>query len=60
MMQTGGPGVRRGDNETTGFVRGLGLFDSTMIVVGVMIGSADRLRSGGGTTALIAWEHIAG
>ena len=39
MMQTGSPGVRRDDNETTGFVRGLGLFDSTMIVVGVMIGS---------------------
>ena len=25
--------------QETGFVRGLGLFDSTMVVIGVMIGS---------------------
>jgi len=38
-MPTASPGVRRDEQETTGFVRGLGLFDATMIVVGVMIGS---------------------
>ena len=46
----------------SGFVRGLGLFDSTMIVVGSMIGSgifivsADIARQTGSTGGLlIAW-----
>src|SRR5487761_1150617 len=30
---------RRGQSDSPGFTRGLGLFDSTMVVVGIMIGS---------------------
>jgi APA family basic amino acid/polyamine antiporter len=50
------------DTESSGFVRGLGLFDSTMIVVGSMIGSgifivsADIARHTGSTGGvLVAW-----
>src|SRR5262245_26271316 len=35
------------DNKTTGFIRGLGLLDSTMIVAGSMIGSGIFIVSGG-------------
>ena len=51
-----------GDTESSGFVRGLGLFDSTTIVVGSMIGSgifivsADIARNSGSTGGLLsAW-----
>jgi APA family basic amino acid/polyamine antiporter len=52
--------------EATGFVRGLGLFDSTMIVVGSMIGSgifivsADIARRTGSTGGLLAAWLITG
>jgi basic amino acid/polyamine antiporter, APA family len=52
--------------ESTGFVRGLGLFDSTMIVVGSMIGSgifivsADIARHTGSTGGLLAAWVISG
>ena len=54
------------DVETSGFVRGLGLFDSTMIVVGSMIGSgifivsADIARHTGSTGGLLAAWVITG
>src|SRR2546423_5463248 len=35
------------ENKTTGFIRGLGLLDSTMIVAGSMIGSGIFIVSGG-------------
>lgn len=54
--------VASAKSETTGFVRGLNLFDSTMIVVGSMIGSgifivsADIARHTGSTGGLLlAW-----
>ena len=50
------------DADSSGFVRGLGLFDSTTIVVGSMIGSgifivsADISRKSGSTGGLlVAW-----
>jgi APA family basic amino acid/polyamine antiporter len=52
--------------ESSGFVRGLGLFDSTMIVVGSMIGSgifivsADIARHTGSTGGLLAAWVITG
>src|SRR5467141_183223 len=52
--------------ESSGFVRGLGLFDSTMIVVGSMIGSgifivsADIARHMGATGGLLAAWVISG
>src|SRR5467141_1743460 len=52
--------------ESSGFVRGLGLFDSTMIVVGSMIGSgifivsADIARHMGSTGGLLAAWVISG
>jgi APA family basic amino acid/polyamine antiporter len=52
--------------ESTGFVRGLGLFDSTMIVVGSMIGSgifivsADIARHTGSAGGLLAAWIITG
>jgi basic amino acid/polyamine antiporter, APA family len=52
--------------ESSGFVRGLGLFDSTMIVVGSMIGSgifivsADISRNTGSTGGLLAAWIITG
>jgi APA family basic amino acid/polyamine antiporter len=52
--------------ENTGFVRGLGLFDSTMIVVGSMIGSgifivsADIARHTGSAGGLLATWIITG
>src|SRR5271163_25633 len=52
--------------ESSGFVRGLGLFDSTMIVVGSMIGSgifivsADISRHTGSTGGLLAAWLITG
>jgi APA family basic amino acid/polyamine antiporter len=52
--------------ESSGFVRGLGLFDSTMIVVGSMIGSgifivsADIARHTGSTGGLLAAWVISG
>jgi APA family basic amino acid/polyamine antiporter len=52
--------------EASGFVRGLGLFDSTMIVVGSMIGSgifivsADIARRTGSTGGLLAAWLITG
>src|ERR1017187_3319014 len=55
-----------GDTESSGFVRGLGLFDSTMIVVGSMIGSgifivsADIARHTGSTSGLLAAWIITG
>jgi APA family basic amino acid/polyamine antiporter len=54
------------DREASGFVRGLGLFDSTMIVVGSMIGSgifivsADIGRNTGSTGGLLAAWIITG
>jgi len=54
------------DQEASGFVRGLGLFDSTMIVVGSMIGSgifivsADISRHTGSTGGLLAAWVITG
>src|SRR6266478_1583334 len=54
------------DTESSGFVRGLGLFDSTMIVVGSMIGSgifivsADIARHMGSTGGLLAAWVISG
>jgi APA family basic amino acid/polyamine antiporter len=54
------------DAESSGFVRGLGLFDSTTIVVGSMIGSgifivsADIARHAGSTGGLLAAWVIAG
>src|SRR5579872_983972 len=54
------------DLESSGFVRGLGLFDSTMIVVGSMIGSgifivsADIGRNTGSTGGLLAAWIITG
>jgi basic amino acid/polyamine antiporter, APA family len=54
------------DTESSGFVRGLGLFDSTMIVVGSMIGSgifivsADIGRHMGSTGGLLAAWVITG
>src|SRR5579875_371024 len=51
-----------GESKTTGFIRELGMFDSVMIVIGVMIGSgifivpADMARvTGGSGWLLIAW-----
>ncbi len=52
--------------DSSGFVRGLGLFDSTTIVVGSMIGSgifivsADIARNAGSTGGLLAAWVIAG
>jgi APA family basic amino acid/polyamine antiporter len=53
---------RKGTQEQVGFVRGLGLLDSTMLVAGSMIGSgifivsADILRHvGSGGWLLTAW-----
>ncbi len=62
-MSTGAKGVRAETvDRDTGFVRELGLFDSTMIVMGVMIGSgifivpADMARSiGSAGWLLVAW-----
>ena len=54
------------DAESSGFVRGLGLFDSTTIVVGSMIGSgifivsADIARRTGSTGSLLAAWIITG
>ncbi len=54
------------ETESSGFVRGLGLFDSTMIVVGSMIGSgifivsADIARHAGSTGGLLATWVISG
>src|SRR5712671_4302455 len=54
------------ETESSGFVRGLGLFDSTMIVVGSMIGSgifivsADIARNTGSTGGLLAAWIITG
>ena len=54
------------ETESSGFVRGLGLFDSTMIVVGSMIGSgifivsADIGRHTGSTGGLLAAWVISG
>ncbi len=54
------------ETESSGFVRGLGLFDSTMIVVGSMIGSgifivsADIARHAGSTGGLLAAWVISG
>jgi APA family basic amino acid/polyamine antiporter len=54
------------DLESTGFVRGLGLFDSTTIVIGSMIGSgifivsADISRNTGSTGGLLAAWVITG
>src|ERR1700740_3168573 len=54
------------DTESSGFVRGLGLFDSTTIVVGSMIGSgifivsADIARRTGSTGSLLAAWIITG
>jgi APA family basic amino acid/polyamine antiporter len=54
------------DPEPSGFVRGLGLFDSTTIVVGSMIGSgifivsADIARNTGSTGGLLAAWIISG
>jgi APA family basic amino acid/polyamine antiporter len=54
------------ETESSGFVRGLGLFDSTMIVVGSMIGSgifivsADIARHTGSTGGLLAAWVITG
>ena len=54
------------DPESTGFVRGLGLFDSTTIVIGSMIGSgifivsADISRNTGSTGGLLAAWVITG
>ena len=54
------------ETESSGFVRGLGLFDSTMIVVGSMIGSgifivsADIARHTGSTGGLLAAWVISG
>ncbi len=54
------------DTESTGFVRALGLFDSTTIVVGSMIGSgifivsADIGRNTGSTGGLLAAWIITG
>jgi APA family basic amino acid/polyamine antiporter len=64
MSDVTSPGVVQGiaETQTTGFVRGLGLFDSTMIVVGSMIGSgiflvsSDIARHAGSTGGLLlAW-----
>ena len=56
------PATLSGQTDSSGFVRGLGLFDSTTIVVGSMIGSgifivsADIARHAGSTGGLlIAW-----
>jgi APA family basic amino acid/polyamine antiporter len=55
-----------GDTESSGFVRALGLFDSTTIVVGSMIGSgifivsADIARNTGSTGGLLAAWIITG
>ncbi len=60
------PALNPGDHEPTGFVRGLGLFDSTMIVVGSMIGSgifivsADIARHAGSSGGLLAAWVITG
>src|SRR5712691_8804210 len=43
MADSAGPTV----DKTTGFIRGLGLLDSTMIVAGSMIGSGIFIVSGG-------------
>jgi APA family basic amino acid/polyamine antiporter len=54
------------ETESSGFVRGLGLFDSTMIVVGSMIGSgifivsADIARHTGSTGGVLAAWAISG
>ena len=68
MSDVRSPGVTgvSADTESSGFVRGLGLFDSTMIVVGSMIGSgifivsADIARHTGSTGGLLAAWVITG
>jgi APA family basic amino acid/polyamine antiporter len=64
MSDLRSPGVAgaAADTRSSGFVRGLGLFDSTMIVVGSMVGSgifivsADIARNTGSTGGLLsAW-----
>ena len=68
MSDVRSPGVTgvSTDTESSGFVRGLGLFDSTMIVVGSMIGSgifivsADIARHTGSTGGLLAAWVITG
>ena len=68
MSDLRSPGVTRVTTETesSGFVRGLGLFDSTMIVVGSMIGSgifivsADIARHTGSAGGLLAAWIISG
>jgi basic amino acid/polyamine antiporter, APA family len=60
------PTTLSADAESTGFVRGLGLFDSTTIVVGSMIGSgifivsAEIARDTGSTGGLLAAWIITG
>ena len=69
MSDPRSPAVLNGvvtETESSGFVRGLGLFDSTMIVVGSMIGSgifivsADIARHTGSTGGLLAAWVISG
>src|SRR5712671_8190165 len=68
MSELRSPAVagKAADTESSGFVRGLGLFDSTMIVVGSMIGSgifivsADISRHMGSTGGLLAAWVISG
>src|SRR5467141_4224956 len=68
MSELRSPAVagKAADTESSGFVRGLGLFDSTMIVVGSMIGSgifivsADIARHMGSTGGLLAAWVISG
>ncbi len=68
MSDLRSPGVTGAatDTQSSGFVRGLGLFDSTMIVVGSMIGSgifivsADIARNTGSAGGLLAAWIITG
>ncbi|HVA93868.1 MAG TPA: amino acid permease [Candidatus Dormibacteraeota bacterium] len=65
-LESAFPALKPDDREPTGFVRGLGLFDSTMIVVGSMIGSgifivsADISRNTGSSGGLLAAWVITG
>ena len=61
-QSTAVPAAKRSLDKETGFVRELGLFDSVMIVIGVMIGSgifivpADMARNiGSSGWLLVAW-----
>ena len=66
QVKTMVPAELHAEGESSGFVRGLGLFDSTTIVVGSMIGSgifivsADIARRTGSTGGLLAAWVITG